>query len=385
MIKSLSFRSNYRTLENYTYLNQASLGLISEKTTQAMHAFLDSTGKHGNAFMSDEDEVGYFENLRKKASTLFNCNTENLAILSSASDLLNQIPYLTSPKNGSQIVLVSSDFPALYRPWQAYSKLNKIKLKFINENPNSDLTYNLINSLDKNTSVIVVSYVQYSTGTIVDINRLKKETNKFGIKLVVDVTQAAGAIPIDVNKLECDALICSGYKWLGGHGGVGLAFLSNDMAKSTPLMPGWMGATNPFNISFKELDLAPGAKRFTQSTMSYLSLKGLEVSIQEILDLGLEKIENHSKKLKNYFISFLSDIGYQTFHDEKIYSAPHIVSIFSPEKKMYTISKSLSEKGVFCSLRNGYLRVSLAHYNDQKDIDKLLSILEDYGSNKSSS
>jgi selenocysteine lyase/cysteine desulfurase len=150
-------------------------------------------------------------------------------------------------------------------------------------------------------------------------------------------------------------------------------------------MPGWMGATNPFNISFKELDLAPGAKRFTQSTMSYLSLKGLEVSIQEILDLGLEKIENHSKKLKNYFISFLSDIGYQTFHDEKIYSAPHIVSIFGPEKKMYTISKSLSEKGVFCSLRNGYLRVSLAHYNDQKDIDKLLSILEDWGSNKLSS
>ena len=75
----------------------------------------------------------------------------------------------------------------------------------------------------------------------------------------------------------------------------------------------------------------------------------------------------------------------QPFHDEKIYSAPHIVSIFSPEKKMHTISKSLSEKGVFCSLRNGYLRVSLAHYNDQKDIDKLLSILEDWGSNKLSS
>ena len=82
MIKSLSLRSNYRTLENYTYLNQASLGLISEKTTQAMHAFLDSIAKHGNTFMSDEDEVGYFDNLRKKASTLFNCNTENLSNLS---------------------------------------------------------------------------------------------------------------------------------------------------------------------------------------------------------------------------------------------------------------------------------------------------------------
>ena len=77
------------------------------------------------------------------------------------------------------------------------------------------------------------------------------------------------------------------------------------------------------------------------------------------------------------FISLLSDIGYQTFHDGKIYSAPHIVSIINPEKKMYKISKTLTEKGIFCSLRNGYLRVSLAHYNNQHDIDKLLSILQD--------
>ena len=377
MIKSLSLRSNYKTLENFTYLNQASLGLISEKTSQAMHEFLDSIGKHGNAYMSDEDEVNYFENLRERASVLFRCKLKNLAILSSASDLLNQIPFLTSPKNGSQIVLVSNDFPALYRPWQAYSKSNKIKLKFLKESPNSNLTSNIINTLDKNTSVIVVSYVQYSTGTIVDVKRLEKVTNKLGIKLIVDVTQAAGAIPIDVNKLKCDALICSGYKWLGGHGGVGIAFLSDELVKSTPLMPGWMGATNPFNISIEELDLAPGAKRFTQSTMSYLSLKGLEVSIQEILDIGIENIENHSNKLKNYFISLLSDIGYQTFHDGKIYSAPHIVSIINPEKKMYKISKTLTEKGIFCSLRNGYLRVSLAHYNNQHDIDKLLSILQD--------
>ena len=71
MIKSLSLRSNFKTLESVTYLNQASLGLISEKTSSAMHEFLDNIGKHGNVKMSDQDEVNYFDELRNTASVSY--------------------------------------------------------------------------------------------------------------------------------------------------------------------------------------------------------------------------------------------------------------------------------------------------------------------------
>ena len=61
MINSLSLRSNYKTLKKFTYLNQASLGLISEKTATSMIEFLNEIAKHGNAHMSDQDEVNFFE------------------------------------------------------------------------------------------------------------------------------------------------------------------------------------------------------------------------------------------------------------------------------------------------------------------------------------
>jgi len=153
--------------------------------------------------------------------------------------------------------------------------------------------------------------------------------------------------------------------------------LSNELIKSTPLMPGWMGARNPFDISHQELDLAEGAKRFTQSTMSYISLKGLEVSIQEILKIGVDNIDNHAQKLKRYFLSHLNESNFQTFHQKNIPTSSHIVSIFDPKKNISRVAKLLSKNNIFCSIRNGYLRVSFAHYNNQSDIDKLLSILKE--------
>ena len=241
MINSLSLRSNYKTLKKFTYLNQASLGLVSEKTATSMIEFLNEIAKHGNAHMSDQDEVNFFQTLRNTCCRLFNCNSRNLAILSSASELLNQLPYLLDLKKGSKVVLVKSDFPALFRPWQAFSEKNKLKTHFVDENLNVDLTSSIIEIIDNETVAVVVSYIQYATGSRIDLQRIQKITKKLNIPFVIDVTQAAGAIPLDISKIECDAMVCSGYKWLGGHGGVAIAYLSDNLINKTPLMPGWRG------------------------------------------------------------------------------------------------------------------------------------------------
>lgn len=376
MINSLSSRFEYKTLENMIYLNQASLGLISDTSINAMHQFLDNIGRHGNSMMTDEEEVNFFDDLRDTASLLFNCSKESLAILSSASEMLNQLPYLIQPKEGEKVILVSTDFPALHRPWLAFSEKRKIKLISIEDERNKDLTESLIAKIDKNTSVIVISYVQFSTGSKVDIKRLRKITKKFDVKLIVDVTQAAGAIPVNSEDWNCDAIICSGYKWLGGHGGVGLAVLSEELINKTPLMPGWMGAEYPFSTSNEKLNLAKSAKRYTQSTMSYVSIKGLEISIKEIMELKIKKIENHSIELKNLFIEKLNNTSWNTFHNKNInLSSSNIVCISDKNKDMKKISSILYQNKIICSYRNNHLRFSFAHYNNEIDVQNCLTVL----------
>ena len=82
--------------------------------------------------------------------------------------------------------------------------------------------------------------------------------------MIIDATQAAGAMLVDTPTFEADAVVTSGYKWLGGHGGVALAAVSDALMKQLPILPGWMGASDPFDFDAKSVSFASDARRFAQ-------------------------------------------------------------------------------------------------------------------------
>ena len=88
MISSLFDRLDYPSLLQSVYLNQASLGLIGQPAVNAMHTFIENVARHGNVYMSDRDEVAYFETLRERASRLLHCESTQVAIVASASEIL---------------------------------------------------------------------------------------------------------------------------------------------------------------------------------------------------------------------------------------------------------------------------------------------------------
>ena len=98
-----------------------------------MHTYLDDIGRHGNLHMSDADEVAFFSPLREQAAAIMKCPPERLAIMSSAGEMLSQLPYLFRPSAGRKIIAVSSDFPAITRPWIAYAEAHDNELQFVDE------------------------------------------------------------------------------------------------------------------------------------------------------------------------------------------------------------------------------------------------------------
>src|SRR5262249_12652654 len=157
----------------------------------------------------------------------FHCDSTQVAIVASASEILGQLPMLLQPRLKSTILAVSSDFPAITRPWLRLAALRgHYTVRFVDDQATSDLTDRLIAAIDECTSVVAVSSVQYATGTAVDISRLRQRTVHVGARLVVDATQSAGAMRVDAGAWDADAVVTSGYKWLGGHGGIALAIMS---------------------------------------------------------------------------------------------------------------------------------------------------------------
>ena len=375
-MNSLSNRTFYPCLSDYNYLNQASLGLIGEPAVQAMNGFLNEIARFGNIKMSDQEEVQFFDPLRKNAAQLFNTSAEQVAILSSASEMLAQLPYIFKPKKNSKILVVSSDFPAITRPWISYSKHNDCSIEFVKEIPEESLTDTIISRIDHQTSVVAVSLVQFSTGTKIDIYKLRQATKKIGSKLILDITQAAGVLDIKAVDYAADVLVCSGYKWLGGHGGVGLAVLSEKTLKEDPILTGWMGTDNPFDLQPEKLLYANDARKFTQSTMSYISIKGLETSIKEIINLNIQKISDHSDKLAKILSSGLKGSKWRTYRSLNDQSASsHIVSLQSSSENIDHTLQKLEIAKIVCGTRNNRLRISIAHFNNEADINSLINAL----------
>ena len=377
MQKALSDRLEYPCLKTHSYLNQASLGLIGEPAVTAMHAFLDETARHGNLYMSDTEEAAFLQPLRANVSRLIGCAPENLAIVSSASEILAQVPTLFTPKPKSKIVTVTSDFPAITRPWIAACQSMDCQMVFVDDVAGQNLTSAIIDQIDAHTAAVCVSYVQFSTGTCLDIPKLRAATSDVGAKLAVDITQAAGALAFSVRDWHADIIVASGYKWLGGHGGIGFAVLSDELLQKQPPFVGWFGGEDPFDMDAKSLMLAKTAAKYTQSTLSYITAIGLKSSMDQLLKLGLDNIHGHSQKLASALVLGLSGSDWTPFQSpESLGFSPHIITLQNPNCDVRAIEASLVENRIICSIRNGRVRVSLAHYNSQDDVDALIKSLQ---------
>jgi cysteine desulfurase/selenocysteine lyase len=373
MISSPFDRLDYPSLHQSVYLNQASLGLIGQPAVTAMHSFIDNVARHGNLYMSDRDEVAYCETLRERASRLFHCDSTQIAIVASASEILGQLPMLLQPRIKSTILAVSSDFPAITRPWLRLAALKGHSVRFVDDQPACDLTNTLIEAIDESTSVVAVSSVQYATGTVVDISRLRQRTLQVGARLIVDVTQAAGAVRVDAAAWDADAVVSSGYKWLGGHGGVALAIMSPRLLEQIPPLPGWMGASDPFGFDATSVSLANDARRYTQSTMSYVSMAGLVVAVEQLLSLGEARIEAHARSLAAMLVRDASTYGWQPFRSvgDPAGSA-HIISLGHARESAQALVERLRGYNIVCGTRGGRIRISLAPYNDESDVNTLI-------------
>ena len=366
-------RLDYPSLRQSAYLNQASLGLIGRPAVTAMHTFIDNVARHGNLYMSDRDEVAYCETLRERASRLLHCDSSQVAIVASASEILGQLPMLLQPRLKSTILAVSSDFPAITRPWLRLAALKNHTVRFVDDQAMHDLTDTLIEAIDESTSVVAVSSVQYATGTVVDIPRLRQSTIQVGARLIVDATQAAGATRVDATAWDADAVVTSGYKWLGGHGGVALAIMSPRLLEQIPPLTGWMGATAPFGFDATSVSLATDARRYTLSTMSYVSVVGLVVAIEQLLSLGEARIEAHARSLAAMLVSEASKYSWQPFRSVgDPAGSPHIISLGRPRESVQAIVERLRSHNIVCSTRGGRIRISLAPYNDESDVNTLI-------------
>ena len=162
-------------------------------------------------------------------------------------------------------------------------------------------------------------------------------------------------------------------KWLGGHGGVALAAISPDLLDRPPPLPGWMGAPDPFGFDARHVEFADGARRYTQSTMSYVSIAGLNAALDDLFAVGETPIEEHAQQLADALIQAAGEHGWRPFRETGDPArSSHIVSLTHPTVDAQVANNALRRRQIICSTRSGGVRVSIAQYNELQDIADLV-------------
>ena len=378
MNESLAPRRDFPLLDEVTYLNAASMGLVPRPVQEQAAAFDRELALRGTTWFDEAQEVGVLDRARSAAAKLFNASPEAIAITTSATEAFCQVAWWLRPAQGANIVSIDLEFPSVTYPWfrVAAETGADVRLVQAKDDPASLSLDTVAALVDDQTAVICVSHVQFATGHRFALDELACLAHAHNATLVIDATQSAGMVPIDVQASGVDILVAGGYKWLGAAFGAAVCYVGPKLlAEIDPPFVGWRSTTEPYALDATHMSLAPSARRLEFSTMSYGSGVALGAGIEYILDLGIDRILAHDLALATRLIAGLDNLGATILTPRDDQARAGIVTARFPGRDGEEVAARLNEAGVIVSPRFGSTRFSTHVFNRAEDVDHALSVV----------
>ena len=364
--------------QHSTYLNAANVALMYKGAEEAIADWQKDVAENGSMNFDEFAEVGVFDELHVVAARLLNASPDDIAVGSSATELLSSLAWAVAPARDKNVVSTDIVFPSTIYPWQRVANFSGCEIRLAqgeNSYANPDAIIQLI---DKNTKVVCISHVEYLGGQRFDLARLGAAAHERGALFVVDATQSAGAIPIDAPGYGIDALVCGGYKWLCGPFGAAIMYLDPDL--HTALEPGLVGFrshADMWDLRADRIEYPKTAKRFEYSTMAFGCALGLRRSIEYLLNIGIERIFKYNKYLSDELIQGLHDRDVDITSPLNEAERTSIVTARFQGQDSLKIAQQLKAARVAVSCRQDIIRFSPHVYNNITDIERALECIDD--------
>ena len=375
------WRQEWYEFEDATYLNLAGQAPMPKISLKAVQAALEA-----KKFPHHKTDNTFFEvpnRIRANIARIIGANPEDVAVTTGASTGAIAVAHGIQWNSGDEIITAKSEFPLQYTTWKPMIDREGIQLKIVGPSDRFLTADDLIAALTPKTRLVSVSHVRYNDGSMLDSARLAKACHAQGALLLLDVSQSCGAIPMNVNELEADFLICAGYKWLLSPFGTGFFWVHHrHLATLRPDAYYWMaveGSDNFAALNFANPKPADAAKRWDAAEWaSYFNfnLVGMDTSVKFVADIGVETVAAHNRELIDFMFERLpKDRCVPASPLDPSQRGPYgCFTARSPEKTVVLYEK-LRKENVIVSLRDGNIRVSSYLYNSQRDIDRLISVI----------
>jgi selenocysteine lyase/cysteine desulfurase len=376
-IEPLAGREHFPAISKSTYLNAASVALMYKGASEAAVDWQRDLADNGTLNFDETAEQNVFSNLHDVFAGLIGAQPRDIAVGSSFTELVASLAWAMMPGREQNIVGVDVVFPSTIYPWLRVSHTTGSDVRLLRTTDYYADQEELAGLIDDDTAVVAISHVEFGSGQRYDLRSLAEVAHSHGALLVVDATQSAGAIPIDVSRDGVDVLVAAGYKWLCGPFGAAMMYLAPHLhTRFEPGLVGFRSNHNMWDLRADRIQYRDDAGRFEFGTMAYGCALGLGKAVEFILSLGADAIFEHDLKLRERLVEGLKQRGARLLSPSNEKERSPIVSTRFPGFSSRAVVSFLKEQGIIVSPRADFVRFSPHLYNSSDDIDLALEILD---------
>jgi cysteine desulfurase / selenocysteine lyase len=332
-----------------------------------------------------------YEAVRGIVAQFLNAASEQEIVMTSGTtEGINLVAYgwaMPRMEAGDEIVLSVMEHHANIVPWHFLRERQGVVIKWVDVDANGDLDpERVIDAIGPRTKLVAVTHLSNVLGTKVDVKAICAGARRKGVPVLVDGSQAAVHMPVDVQEIGCDFYAITGHK-LYGPSGSGAIWIRRE--RTDEMRPFIGGGDMIREVTKDTVTYNDPPMKFEAGTPGIVQQIGLGVALEYMMGLGMDAIAGHEERLRDYARARLSGLNWLTVQGTSADKAAIFSFTLDGAAHAHDISTVLDKKGI--AVRAGQhcagplmehlgvtatCRASFGLYNTEAEVDVLIEALE---------
>jgi len=382
-------RALFPGAEQQVYLNIAANGLVSSVVRDVVSQHMDEvvSGTANKDLLREQ-----IDETRASFAAMIGADADEIGITKNVSEGLNLFAASLEWNAGDNVVVC----PELEHPnniylWYNLERRHGVEVRSVPADGGEMPIAGMVAAMDERTRVVTFPTISFAPGFITDVEPLVRRAKEVGALTLADGAQSAGSLETDVHALGIDAMAVACQKCLCSLYGFGFLYVRREVAETlVPIHVARYGINlDAHETAYSEgpLVYAAGARRFDLGNYNYLGMCATRAALGVIREIGVPTIEAHVRGLAAQLAEGLLELGMPVVGGAP---GPHLAHIVSSGKlgggRHYTaddpevneLHRHLVDAGIVFSLRSGVLRFSFGLYNDESDVERVLSVVKSW-------
>ncbi len=371
-----SQRAAFDVPAEIAYFNTASLAPQLRAVRAAGEKALERKGRPWT--ISASDWFADVERLRSLFAVTVGAGADGVALVPATSYGLAVAARNLPLRAGQRVLVLAEEYPSGIYTWRTAARRSGAEIVAVAREPGQSWTAAVLAALDERVAIVSVPNVHWTDGALLDLVTIAPRTREVGARLVIDVSQSVGAMPVDVRELSPDFLVAVGYKWLLGPFSVGYLYVAEEHHDGEPLEENWINRAGSEDfaalVDYRD-QYQPGARRYDSGQRTKFELVPMAIAaLEQILAWQIPRIAATLATRTADIAREASSLGLEvTAPDEQ--RGPHMLGIRLPQEAREQAAATLAEANCFAAMRGTSLRISPHLHTSDQDVERLLDAL----------